>query len=236
MEAVGFSFLVTGAAAPLQGATTSARIYRGTGQSRGTLLLAHGAGAPQSHPWMITVARAVSVRGLDVVTFNFLYAEASRRAPDRNELLETTFRAAIRAVRARHDVDPSPLFIGGKSMGARIATQLAAADHDDGALDVAGLVLLGYPLHPPGKPQQLRASHLPMVRAPMLFVQGSRDAFGTPGELGPVLKELEPRARTFVVEGGDHSLTTRRQSGRTLQTTIDGVADEILAFVGTQPR
>lgn len=213
--------------------------YPASREGRATLLLAHGAGAPQSHPWMVRIARAVSVRGVHVVTFNFLYAQASRRTPDRNDLLEATFRAAIAAVRARGqaaaratgDVDSSPLFIGGKSMGGRIATQVAAA-RDDSAIDVAGLVLLGYPLHPPGKPGQLRASHLSSVRAPMLFVQGSRDVFGTPAELAPILDGLGPRAHLFVVEGGDHSLATSKRSGSTLETTIERVADEILRFVG----
>lgn len=224
VQAGEFSFEV-------QGATTSGRVYGASGRSRAALLLGHGAGAPQSHPWMVTVARTLSARGLDAVTFNFLYAEASRRAPDRNDLLEATFRAAVAAVRTRNDVGHARLFIGGKSMGGRIATQVAAAD-EAGALGVAGLVLLGYPLHPPGRPEQLRAAHLPKVRVPMLFVQGSRDAFGTPSELVPILSKLGPVARLFVVEGGDHSLAMPKKSGETLQTTIDRVADEILRFVG----
>jgi predicted alpha/beta-hydrolase family hydrolase len=100
------------------------------------------------------------------------------------------------------------LFCGGKSMGGRIATQVAAADGD---LPVAGLVLVGYPLHPPGRPQMLRAAHLPAVRRPMLFVQGSRDSFGTPGELEPILATLTPPPAVHVVTGGDHSL---KLSGR----------------------
>ncbi|HXX68403.1 MAG TPA: alpha/beta fold hydrolase, partial [Polyangiaceae bacterium] len=216
MEARRFSFDVLGS-------TTSALSYPASAERRATLpratlLLAHGAGAPQTHPWMVRIAHAVSARGLDVVTFNFLYAQASRRAPDRNDVLEATFRAAIAAVRTQGEVVASRLFIGGKSMGGRIATQVAAAG-GAGALDVAGLVLLGYPLHPPGKPGQRRASHLPNVRAPMLFVQGSRDAFGTPAELGPIVADLGPRTRLFVVEGGDHSLATSKRTGPTLEAT-----------------
>jgi predicted alpha/beta-hydrolase family hydrolase len=212
-------------------ARTTALLYPAS-PARVTLLLAHGAGAPQTHPWMVAIARALSARGIDVITFNFQYAEMKRRVPDRNDVLEGTWRAAIEAVRARADLDQGrPLFVGGKSMGGRIATQVAARS---GGVDVAGLALLGYPLHPPGKPQQLRAAHLPAVKAPMLFVQGSRDAFGTPEELAPILDKLGPRARLFVVEGGDHSLGVPKRSGQTLETVIARVADEIARFTGSR--
>src|SRR5205823_3283639 len=142
-------------------------------------------GAPQTHPWMLSMAHALCERGVDVVTFNFLYAEARRRAPDRPDVLEATWRAALAAVGARTAGAPRQrLFAGGKSMGGRIATQVAAAG---GAPDAAGLVLLGYPLHPPGQPKKLRSAHLPSVPVPMLFVQGSRDTFGTPAELSPLV-------------------------------------------------
>jgi hypothetical protein len=175
---------------------------------------------------MVSVARALCERGLDLVTFNFLYAESRRRVPDRNDVLEATWRAAVDAVRARDDVAHGRLFIGGKSMGGRIATQVAAA----GAVDACGLLLLGYPLHPPGKPDQLRIAHLPRVRAPMLFVQGSRDPFGSPAELAPVVAGLAHGARLYVVEGGDHSLTPPKRSGETLDIVIARVADEVARF------
>ncbi len=111
-------------------------------------MLAHGAGAPQTHPWMVAMARALSDRAFAVVTFNFLYTEARRRVPDRNDLLEATWRAAIDAVRARGHVGAGRLFVGGKSMGGRIASQVAA--RADARAGIAGVVLLGYPLHPPG--------------------------------------------------------------------------------------
>jgi predicted alpha/beta-hydrolase family hydrolase len=206
-------------------ARTSALVYRAT-EARAALVLAHGAGAPQTHPWMVSVARAFCERGLDVVTFNFLYMDARRRMPDRNDVLEATWRAAVDAVRARDDVAHRRLFIGGKSMGGRIATQVAAGD----AFDVCGLVLLGYPLHPPGKPTQLRVAHLPRVRAPMLFVQGSRDPFGSPEELAPVVDGLAPGARLYVVEGGDHSLTPPKRSGEKLDGVIARVAEEVARF------
>jgi uncharacterized protein len=208
-------------------ARTTGLLYRAEG-ARAAIVLAHGAGAPQTHPWMVAIARELSARTLDVVTFNFLYAEEKRRAPDRNDVLEATWRAAVGAVRARDDVAHAHLYLGGKSMGGRIATQVAAAEP---RVEAAGLVLLGYPLHPPGKPKQLRASHLPLVRAPMLFVQGSRDPFGTPDELAPLVEPLVGRGtRLFVVAGGDHSLTPLKSSGRTLQQVIALVSDEIARF------
>ena len=115
------------------------------------------------------------------------------------------------------------LAIGGKSMGGRIASQVAAA----GLSDLAGLVFLGYPLHPPGRPDRLRAAHLGQVKAPMLFVQGSRDAFGTPDELQPIIKELEPSADLYVVEGGDHSFKVPKGLGVRQQDIYGAVQDRI---------
>jgi predicted alpha/beta-hydrolase family hydrolase len=209
-------------------ARTTALVYRAR-PARGAIVLAPGAGAPQTHPWMVAVAGALSDRGIDVVTFNFVYAEAGRRAPDKSDVLEATWRAAIEAVRARSDVAAARLFIGGKSMGGRIATQVAAK----GDVDVAGLVLLGYPLHPPGKPQQLRSAHLPSVRAPMLFVQGSRDPFGTPAELAPIVEKLARGTRLHVIQSGDHSLAVPKRSGQTFETVIARVADEVEHFMGS---
>lgn len=214
-----FSFEVSGRG------RTSARSHPAAGRPGGvTLVLAHGAGAPQTHPWMVSMARAIAERGIAVVTFNFLYTEAKRRAPDKNDVLEATWLAAIEAVRARAGRDR--LFIGGKSMGGRIATQVAARPD----VEVNGLVLLGYPLHPPGKPSQLRTAHLPRVRAPMLFVQGSRDAFGTREEMEPVVAGLSRGTRLFVVDGGDHSLVVPKSTGVSLADTMARVADEIARF------
>src|SRR5262249_11655296 len=152
-------------------------------------------------PWMVQFAQALAALGLDVVTFNFLYTEQKRHAPDRRPILDGCYRAVIDSVRKQLPAGRS-LFIGGKSMGGRIATHVAA---DDPRLPIDGIVLLGSPLHPPGRPDQRRDAHLPAIAHPMLFVQGSRDTFGTPGELKPVIDALAPRATLHVVEGGDHS-------------------------------
>jgi predicted alpha/beta-hydrolase family hydrolase len=204
-------------------AKTGALLYRAR-DPRGAIVLAHGAGGRQSHPWMVGAAEVLARRGLDVVTFDFLYTHAGKRVPDKNDKLEATWRAVIEAVRAREDVAHARFFIGGKSMGGRIATQVAAAE-DTG--EITGLALLGYPLHPPGKPERRRAAHLPGVRAPMLFVQGSRDAFGTPDELSPVVASLSAGSRLIVVEGGDHSLAVGREP---LEKTIARVCDAVARF------
>ena len=164
-----------------------------------SLILAHGAGANQSSAFMVQFASALAARGIDAVTFNFLYSEQRKRVPDRNDKLEACWRKVIETF-AEKGKQGGKLFIGGKSMGGRIASQVAAA-----GADVAGLVLLGYPLHPPGQPDKLRTKHLPAIKVPMLFVQGSRDAFGTPDELRPVLERLAAPVDLCVVEGGDHS-------------------------------
>ena len=210
------------------GAATTALLYPAARNRVGAaLILAHGAGAGQQSPWIAGFARALSTLGLDVVTFNFLYTEQRRRLPDRKPLLESCYRAVIGVVRQEIDSARRCLVIGGKSMGGRIATQVAAADP---ALEVNGLVLLGYPLHPPGRPEQRRDAHLPSVRRPMLFVQGSRDAVGSPAELAPVLKSLSPPATLHVVDGGDHSFKVATRDPARQGAVYDDVQRTIVAW------
>ena len=175
------------------------------------LILAHGAGAGQHSPFMATFARALAGLGVDTVTFNFLYTEQKRRIPDRRPALEACYAAVCAAVRAEVDSAARALFIGGKSMGGRIATHVAAAGL---AEPLRGVVLLGYPLHPPGRPDERRDSHLPDITCPMLFVQGSRDAFGTPSELAPVVPKLRAPAAIHEVTGGDHSFKVSTNAAR----------------------
>lgn len=201
------------------GQRTTALLYAAKPGTRrpATLILAHGAGAPQRHPFMQTFSRALSERGIDVMTFNFLYTEQRRKVPDRMPQLVACYRAVIESARAHVPTARERLFIGGKSMGGRAATHVAAEDAD---LTLAGMVLLGYPLHPPGRPEQLRDAHLPAVKRPMLFVQGSRDAFGTPSELKPILASLEPMPTLHHVEGGDHSFTIAGRDAKTRQPAV----------------
>lgn len=194
-----------------------------------TLILGHGAGASQTSSFMVTFATALAARGIDVVTFNFLYSEHRRRVPDPNSRLESCYRAVIQTVRSRTTSRPGKLAIGGKSMGGRIASQVAAR----GAGELAGLVFLGYPLHPPGRPDRLRAVHLPEVKAPMLFIQGSRDAFGTPDELKPIIDWLEPPADLYVVEGGDHSFKVLKNARIGQQEIYRAIQDRIETWLRT---
>jgi predicted alpha/beta-hydrolase family hydrolase len=211
-----------------------------------SLILAHGAGANQMSAFMVRFASALAARGIDTVTFNFLYSEARRRVPDRNDKLEACWRKVIGAF---HDgkfgkrAAADKLFIGGKSMGGRIASQVAASIAFSGEVDTrfavenastqrassdtAGLVLLGYPLHPPGQPDKLRTKHLPAIRAPLLVVQGSRDAFGTPDELRPILDQLAAPAELYVVEGGDHSYKVAKKAVPNQEQVHELVLDEV---------
>ncbi len=184
------------------GATT-ALVYERQGPPVGaSLILAHGAGAGQRSPFLVEFAQGLSQRGLDIVTFNFPYTEQGRKLPDRRPVLDACYRAVMAAAQREVESARSWLFAGGKSMGGRIATHVVAADADS---RVAGLVLLGYPLHPPGRPDERRDAHLPELRRPALIVQGSRDTFGTPAEFASVVQAMSPAPTLHVVERGDHS-------------------------------
>jgi predicted alpha/beta-hydrolase family hydrolase len=192
------------------------------------VLLAHGAGAGQESTFMVGFAQALADRGLHVATFNFPYIEQRRRVPDSNATLEACYRAAIRAVRER--AENAAVFIGGKSMGGRIASQVAAAP-DRAALGLAGLVFLGYPLHPPGKPDQPRTRHWPAIEIPALFVQGSRDPFATPDELRAALAALSAPATVHIVEGGDHSLKVGGRTRGAQEQVYRQIQDVIITWV-----
>lgn len=222
---------------PLQAsAATTALVYPAAGDAAtapgAALILGHGAGAGQLSPFMVDFARALSALGIDVITFNFLYTEQGRKIPDRAPALESCYRAVIDVVRAEVDSARHSLFIGGKSMGGRIATQVAAADS---ALPIAGLVLLGYPLHPPGKPAERRDKHLPAIARPMLFVQGARDAFGTPAELAPVLDALQPPPALHVAAQGDHSFKLSRRDPAAQAAIYAGLQQVIASWIRSAP-
>jgi predicted alpha/beta-hydrolase family hydrolase len=177
---------------------------------------------------MVGFAQAFAALGLDVVTFNFLYIEQRRKIPDRAPVLESCFKAVVERVLDDVPSARRALFAGGKSMGGRIATQLAAAD---AALPLDGLVLFGYPLHPPGKPDQRRDKHLPAVGRPMLFVQGSRDPFGTPSELAPVVEALGSNGAIRVVDGGDHSFKISKKDADAQNAVYARVHQAVLTWM-----
>ena len=204
------------ASEPIDFANTAGLIYRADRPADTLLVLAHGAGAGQRHPFMVEVARGLAARGISVVTFDFPYMHARKKVPDRAPVLEACFRDVVTEVRRRYPELSGRLFIGGKSMGGRMATHLAAQGLDS----LHGTVALGYPLHPPGKPEQPRTAHLPGIATPVLIAQGERDSFGTPDELRPVLAVMSAPVRLHVVDGGDHSLAVRGRSKSEVYTEL----------------
>jgi predicted alpha/beta-hydrolase family hydrolase len=189
------------------------------------LVLAHGAGAGQQSPWMVRAARALAERGVTCISFDFPYITAGRKVPDRAPVLEQRWRGVLEETRAKF---PSlPLFIGGKSMGGRIASHIAA----QGVEGVRGLIFFGYPLHPPGRPEQRRDGHLPSIAEPMLFIQGSADTFGNESEMTALMPALQ-RATLHIVPGGDHSFKVpggARAQGPAFDDVIGTAVDWIRA-------
>ncbi|TAK16229.1 MAG: alpha/beta fold hydrolase [Acidobacteria bacterium] len=190
-----------------------------------TLVLAHGAGAGSSHPWMKRVAAGLAERGVQVVLFDFRYIAEGRSVPDRAPVLEATWREVWSGVMARA---AGPVFAGGKSMGGRIASMVAAHAAPNGFdPPPAGLVFFGYPLHPPAKPEQRRDAHLSSIRVPMLFLHGTRDPFGSPEEMEPLVASL-PRATLRLCDHGDHSLVAPKKldpKGALLESAMDFAAE-----------
>lgn len=209
------------------GKKTSARRYMAGGSPVATLVLAHGAGAGQSSRFMVDVSSGLSSRRIDVVTFDFAYMETGRRVPDRNAALEARWKAVIAAVAAAARDPRRRLYVGGKSMGGRIASQVVAAPAQL-AEEVAGLVFLGYPLHPPGRPSERRDSHLFRIDRPMLFVQGERDAFGNGAEMAELVSRLG-RADLHLVSGANHSLQVGR--GKTEAAIFAEVQDAMASWI-----
>lgn len=171
-----------------------------------TILLAHGAGAPMDSGAMNAASDALAAVGFQVAQFEFGYMAARRngvrRPPPKAELLQDEYRQAVAELACG-----GPLIIGGKSMGGRVASMLADAVHNDGA--VTGLLCLGYPFHPPAKPQQLRTAHLQHLKTPTLICQGTRDPFGTRDEVANYA--LSDRIAILWLEDGDHDLKPRRK-------------------------
>jgi len=193
------------------------------------VLLAHGAGADMHAPTLTTVADALAAAKIPSLRFNFPYKAAGRRAPDRGPVLETALRDAVAELARRAHLPPERLVLGGRSMGGRIGSMVAA---DDGAL---GLVLLGYPLHPPGRAAQLRVEHFPRLRMPALFVSGTRDAFGTPAELQRETRKIKGKVAFHWVETADHGFKPLKASGLTVAVVLAEVADAVVDFVTGLP-
>jgi len=216
-----------------QGESVTAILYPAAKAARAgvTIVLGHGAGADQMSSFMRMAATGLAARGYDCLTFNFLYKEKGKSVPDPRARLESCYRAIIDAAIANKKLKGNKLIIGGKSMGGRIASQVAAAD----SKGIDGLVFLGYPLHPPGRPEKMRDEHLPKIKAPMLFVQGSRDAFGTEDEIRAIIKKHRLPAELYVVERGDHSFKVPK-SVAPQQRVYEDVMDEVVKWTQSRLR
>jgi uncharacterized protein len=191
-----------------------------------TIILGHGAGANQLSGFIRLFASGLAERGFDALTFNFIYTEKGRGGPDPKAKLELCYAAVIDAAIKHRKLKDNRLLIGGKSMGGRIASQVAAA----GDQRITGLVFLGYPLHPPGQPQKLRTDHWSSIKAPMLFLQGTRDSLGTPDEIKPFLKKLKLKAKVYVIETGDHSFKVQKSAGVPQDVVYERAMDEIVEW------
>jgi len=202
-------------------------LYEPAGHATAALVLAHGAGAGRQSRFMVHVGNAMARRGFVVITFDFPYVVEGRRAPDRAPVLEASWRATLAEVRGRSELSSLRLFIGGKSMGGRMASHIAAQGVDG----IDGLVFLGYPLHPPGRPQQRRDAHLVSIREPMLFVQGERDQLGTSDEIRTLLSRLNRHSSLHEIAGGDHSFAVARSSGRSPESVYEEVAGAVETWV-----
>ena len=197
--------------------------------ARWLLVLAHGAGAGMSHPFMENVAAELAAAGVATLRYQFPYMEQRRRVPDKPAVLTATVVAAVRE--AAKMAPGLPLLAGGKSMGGRMTSHAAAEHPLDGALDgVRGLVFLGFPLHPPNRPGTKRADHLAKVTVPMLFLQGTRDTLADLPLLRPVCAKLWPRAKLHVVETADHSFHVLKSSGKSDAEVLRELAETVVSW------
>ncbi len=194
-----------------------------TASMEAILILGHGANNTMDHPVIKGVGERLAKEGVVTARFNFPYAEAGRQRPDPDPVLEGTFRLVAEYLSEAEEFKGLGLFLGGKSMGGRIAAQLVAQ-----GLGANGLVFLGYPLHPPGRPEQLRDRPLYLLPCPALFVQGASDPFCHFDRLGPVLAKMPVRTDLHVLPGLGHSF----ESGKTIAAeTLDEVARVIVGWL-----
>ncbi|WP_372987877.1 alpha/beta fold hydrolase [Marinobacter sp.] len=203
-------------------------------QPKVVLILAHGAGAPADSPFMEELAGALDAEGIAVVRFEFPYMgkrreDGKKRPPDRQPRLLESFRSVLEEVRSEVG-DMCPVLIGGKSMGGRMASLLAAEDNG-----IDGVVCFGYPFHPPGKPDNWRIDHFPHIERPMLVIQGTRDPFGKPDEVNERQSELGS-CQLVWLEGGNHDFQPLARQAETRQDLIREAASQVRAFIESRVR
>jgi predicted alpha/beta-hydrolase family hydrolase len=177
------------------------------GRARAVFVCAHGAGGHMADRGMERIAAVLAARSIEVVRFNFLYRESGSRRPDPMPLLKRCYEAVVAQV--REGLGAKLLILGGRSMGGRVASMMAAE-----GFRCDGLLLLAYPLHPPGKPEQLRAAHLPKIRVPVLCFNGTRDVFCTPELMERALQDVAARWTMHWLEGADHSFRVLKSAAK----------------------
>jgi uncharacterized protein len=213
------------------GSAVSGAVHLPSGTPADTVVvLAHGAGTDMTNALLVAVADGLARQGFPTVRFNFPHTERGGRAPDPPPVLEACYRDVLAQVRADPELHPRRVVIGGKSMGGRMASHLAAAGE---AVD--GLLFLGYPLHPAGKPERLRTAHLARIRVPMLFLTGTRDALCRLDLLRGALATV-PGATLHVVDDGDHSFAVRKRSGRDAAMVLDELVATSVAWLRASAR
>src|SRR5512141_1658129 len=209
------------------GDETTTAVYRPGGANDGIVFVAaHGAGGRLNDRSMLALAKELDSRKLDVVRFNFLYREKGSGRPDQMPRLEKCFAAVVAKV--REELKPRLVVIGGRSMGGRAASMMAAK-----GFDCDGLLLLAYPLHPPGQLDKLRDAHLPAIKVPVLCFNGTRDTFCTPELMTKVLEKVGPNWQMHWLEGADHSFHVLKSSGRNDAAVLDEVGEIAQAWVKT---
>jgi len=185
---------------------------------------AHGAGGNKDDRGVVALSKALRARGLSVVRFNFLYREKKKGSPDPMPRLQQCFAAVVE--RTREEVQPKTLIIGGRSMGGRAASMMAAEN-----FNCDGLLLFAYPLHPPGHPEKLRDAHLPSITVPVLCFNGTRDPFITRDLMESALKKVKTQWEMLWVEGADHSFHVLKSSGKTDAQVLEEMAETTKAWV-----
>jgi predicted alpha/beta-hydrolase family hydrolase len=194
--------------------------------ARACYVIAHGAGAGMAHPFMAAIANGLAERGIATLRYQFPYMEQRSKRPDTPKLAQATVRAAV--AEASHRIRELPLFAGGKSFGGRMTSQAQA---EEPLAAVRGLIFVGFPLHPAGKPSDERAKHLFDVRIPMLFLQGTRDQLADLNLLQPLARRLGARATLKPFEDADHSFHVPARTGRKDPEVMDELADELARWI-----
>lgn len=211
------------------GASETSALYQPAASANAAFICAHGAGGHMADRGMDRLASVLCGQGLDVVRFNFLYRESGSRRPDPMPRLIECFEAVV--ARSRSELGEGRLIIGGRSMGGRAASMMAAE-----GFSCDGLLLLAYPLHPPGKPERLRVEHLPKIRVPVLCINGTRDTFAMRGLMEKALQSVGTNWAMHWIEGADHSFHVLKSSGRTDADVYKEISEAVDRWLTALPE